>query len=150
MNRKKEYDFSYYWEKIYPLFLSLIGTTFYMCYPIINLQILLEHSISVIGTLLGFLITVLTIINTMDNVYFRKLKKETNQYLDLIGYLKSSIKIAIIFLIIALFRLSIDFEFLYQIKFYGGDLINSIVVFLFLFTVLKVYRFIDIFLYIIK
>lgn len=139
----REYNKKKIWEIIYPGVLTVLGIIIYFvntkfCLFDFSLTKLVNNSINIFGILLGFLVTILTIFNSLDNKYFKKLRKD-GSISSLLRYLKTSIRSNILFLILALLYTSInEFDFF---------IVDYILLCVCLFTVFSTYRFIDIFLY---
>lgn len=147
MNKKKKaYSKKLIWEKYYPYFLTIFLFIAYLlnehyCWITIEKRTLIELSINLFGILLGFFITVLTVINSLDNIYIRKLRS-SGTYAHLLNYLKNAIKTNVLMLIYALIYLSVYFDNNIQWMF------DHLGILIFLFTLFSAYRFIDVFLYI--
>lgn len=149
MTKKKAFSKSLIWEKIYPLVLTLGFLVTYSlnkkhCFLAIDLQKLIELSLNLFGVLLGFLITVLTVINSLDNIYTRKLR-EKESFFFLMNYLKLAIRTNVYMLIFAILYLTIDLD-----KNWLNIFFEYLAVFIFGLTLFSTYRFIDIFLYIVN
>lgn len=149
MTRKKGYSGKLIWEKVYPLILSFIFFALYLanekyCWAKVDLKDLIRNSLSFFGALLGFLITVLTVINSLDNIYIQKLRA-LNSFRFLINYLKFAIKANFLILVYAILYLSLNFES-YQVQ----KWIDYSGVFIFFLSLFSTYRFIDTFLFIIN
>ena len=81
------------YEKIYPTIYSIVVVGFYLYFHRdlrLNFESLIENSISIFGILIGFFITVLTIINSLDNQYIRVMR-ENGSFVLLQNYLKNAI-----------------------------------------------------------
>lgn len=133
-------------EKYYPIIFSLIicllslivGEIF--CFDYNNFY---TTSLSIFSILIGFLLTVSTIINTLDNEAIDFIKKSDKYYL-FIDYLKKSIYSSLNSLLFVVFYILLKESFS---KF--NIYINTFLVFYLSFSLLNCYRFIKIFIKII-
>ena len=133
-------------EKYYPLIFSLIicllrfiiGEIF--CFDYNNFY---NTSLSIFSILIGFLLTVSTIINTLDNEAIDFIKKSDKYYL-FIDYLKKSIYSSLNSLLFVIFYILLKESFS---KF--NIYINTFLIFYLSFSLLNCYRFIKIFIKII-
>lgn len=133
-----------YWEIFYPfLFTLFIGVAFWFlpnkeCYDI---DTLMMSSLNVFGILIGFLITVITIINSIDNDYIRVLKKNDSFKL-LTLYLKHSIWGCFVSILIALCYVFIKPFLTVEYREYA----DTFFIASFVFAIISSYRFVAIFL----
>lgn len=132
------------WEIFYPLIVTLAVVPLIFFSPIysyLNFEKLAEVGVSIFGVFIGFFITVLTILNSIENEYIRSLKKEGNFHL-LGNYLKHAIwpsLYSIIFSVLYLFVFSgIEKDWI----FYFELLFTSVVV----YSIMTSFRFISVFL----
>ena len=137
---------SLFFEKNYPIIIGLtIAIISYifgeiLCFDYNNFY---NISLSIFSILIGFLLTVSTIINTLDNEAINFIKK-SNKYDVFIKYLKKSIYTSLNSLILVAFYIFIK-ESLDKIS----TSVNSILIFYLIFSLLCCYRFIKIFIKII-
>lgn len=133
-------------EKYYPLITSIILSTLsftyggLLCFDYLNFY---NTSLSIFSILIGFLLTVSTIINTLDNEAIDFIKKSEKFYLFL-SYLKKSINTSLYSLLIIIFFILINKSFDKII-----DYINTLIVFQIILALLNCFRFIKIFIKII-
>lgn len=133
-------------EKYYPLITSIILSTLsftyggLLCFDYVNFY---NTSLSVFSILIGFLLTVSTIINTLDNEAIDFIKKSEKFYLFL-SYLKKSINTSLYSLLIIILFIFINKSFDKII-----DYINALIVFQIILALLNCFRFIKIFIKII-
>lgn len=133
-------------EKYYPLITSIILSTLsftyggLFCFDYVNFY---NTSLSVFSILIGFLLTVSTIINTLDNEAIDFIKKSEKFYLFL-SYLKKSINTSLYSLLIIILFILINKSFDKII-----DYINTLIVFQIILALLNCFRFIKIFIKII-
>lgn len=133
-------------EKYYPLITSIILSTLsftyggLLCFDYVNFY---NTSLSVFSILIGFLLTVSTIINTLDNEAIDFIKKSEKFYLFL-SYLKKSINTSLYSLLIIILFILINKSFDKII-----DYINALIVFQIILALLNCFRFIKIFIKII-
>lgn len=140
-----KYSKSAYWEILYPFIISIIiSAIFILAYKRISLDFkgLVDASLNLFGILIGFFITVLTIINTLENTYIRALKKGNSFHL-LNMYLKHAIWgcfTSIVFSILYILFWSTIISFTLK------EWIEAFFLLIFLFAIISSYRFIQIFL----
>lgn len=112
-----ESKYFYFAEKYSPLLLSSICTMSYVCIEskYVNINGLpdkfINNSISVNGTLIGFLLTIFTILNTI-NTRSMRFVRDTGKFKDLISYLYIALTLCIVSLIFGLIRSIIDDQLL--------------------------------------
>lgn len=120
--------------------IGILSYIFSDCYPLDFIG-LVDSSLNIFGILIGFLITVLTIINSIENSYTRALVKGGSYHL-LSLYLKHAIWgcfISIVF--------GISYIFFFKTIPEGiQDLADAVFMFSFIFALFSSYRFIKIFL----
>lgn len=81
------------WEIFYPfIFTTLIVVVAITCSSLIQYDFIKisDSGLGAFGTIFGFLIAILTIINSLDNKYIQRLKAEKNFSL-MQGYLKNAV-----------------------------------------------------------
>jgi hypothetical protein len=133
-------------EKYYPLIASIILSSLsftygdIFCFDYVNFY---NTSLSIFSILIGFLLTVSTIINTLDNEAIDFIKKSEKFYLFLC-YLKKSINTSIYSLLIIIFFILLNKSFDKVI-----DYINTFLVYQITLALLNCFRFIKIFIKII-
>lgn len=137
-----------YWsERLYPLVMaSVLGLLFFKWHHLFNdleklIGKLVDSSLIVSGTLLGFLLTITTIINTIETRRMRFIKDQGG-YVDLMRYLRSAITLNI-----ATVSMTIVLPFLYSVNWSQELLVylNSIQVFLISWAWISSIRFSSIF-----
>ena len=139
-----KYSNSAYWEIFYPFIFTLLITIIYFLSPyncFFDFKNLVDSSLNLFGILIGFLITVLTILNTIENSYTRALKNGDSYHL-LTMYLKHSIWGCFFSIICAILYVFFINSILDSYIKYA----NSIFLLTFLFAIFSSYRFIKIFL----
>lgn len=105
----------YYNEKFNPYAIAALVTFLLFYYKQYFVAInpltieLAKNAISVCGTLLGFLLTILTIINTITTRSMRFIK-QSGAFENLMGYLKTAIFCNIIVIVFALLYVSLDLK----------------------------------------
>lgn len=132
------------WELIYPLVLSIgasLAVFFFSKDYCLDFRGLVEVSLNVFGILIGFLITVLTIINSIENSYTRALINGGSYHL-LITYLKQAIWGCFFSIVVGVSHV---FFFTTVVELVM-NLLNTLFVFSFVFALTTSYRFIKIFL----
>lgn len=103
----------YLWEKYYPLAVSvvLVVALFFNKHYITDFNTLIpslmQNSLSVSATLLGFLLTILTVVNTIDTRRMQFIKS-AGRFDDLMFFLKNAIYSNLIVIAICLFSLFIN------------------------------------------
>ncbi len=134
-------------EKYYPLVVSIIISVsfFYIAQDLKDISLMakniLDTSLTICGTLLGFLLTILTIINSIETRRMRFIR-ESGNYSTLMGYLKIALTSNII---------CISSYFIYPIILsigvlgYYKNLIYSVAIFIVSFAWLVNIRFASIF-----
>lgn len=133
-------------EKYYPAIISMIVSVIsytigeIFCFDYENFY---NTSLSIFSILIGFLLTVSTIVNTLDNEAIIFIKKSDKYYL-FIRYLKKSIYSSLNSLLIVIFYILIK-ESITGISNY----INTFLIFHITLSLLNCYRFIKIFIKII-
>lgn len=143
-----KYSIRAIWEIYYPIVGSFFLTVMLLyCGSNCNLDFnkYIANGISIFGILLGFLITVLTIINTMDNQYIRAIRTNTGTYDLLKKYLKNAIWLSFYSIIIGLIYEFMFVNFLFPFK----DFLQILIFFIITLSVLASYRFIKLFIKII-
>ena len=143
-------------EKYYPLVLSILS-----CFSIflidkelirvIKFGELINSTLIVFIVLLGFLLTVTTLMHTIDNKKMNALR-QTGNYLDLIGYLNKAVYSSLFTSIFSLFKPLFE-KFIFFTTIYSFDLkltIKYLFVFLIILSILYTFRFINLFLKIIS
>lgn len=147
-------DFKLLIEKKYPIVASAIATGIFMyiyhektgCFTII--VELSKLFISLSGTLLGFLVTIITIINSINTTRMRAIKVTSN-YPRLMSYLKNSILSNIMLILISIIFVIQDIH-LDSSKFEHANKFTELTSYIFSFSTaycfLTTYRFISIFL----
>lgn len=133
-------------EKYYPFIISLVVSVFSFIYGEIlclDFDNFYNTSLSIFSILIGFLLTVSTIINTLDNDAIEFIKKSEKFYL-FIDYLKKSIYASLYSLLIIVFYILLKESFS-KINNY----INTFLIFQITLSLLYCYRFIKIFIKII-
>lgn len=132
------------WEIFYPLIITLAVNALLIFTPLfyyLNFEKLAEIGISIFGIFIGFFITVLTIINTIENEYIRSLKRDGNFHL--IGnYLKQAIWSSLYSIILSTLYLFIFCQIYEYWIFYYEILFSTVVV----YSVMTSFRFISVFL----
>ena len=143
-------------EKYYPLTVSVILTISILIIDdnlikTIKFNDLVNSTLIVFSVLLGFLLTVTTLMHTIDNTKINALR-QTGNYTDLIKYLNKAIYSALFTSIFSLFtpllkrfiffRITYDFDLIIIIKYFF--------VFLIILSVAYTFRFINLFLKIIS
>ncbi len=136
----------YYIERCYPICLAfLLSITFYIRYSCIKnvdkiINDLISSSVTIFPVLLGFLLTILTIINSIDTRRMRFVK-ESGSYSSLINYLRIS-------LLLDIFSITTCFIFPFlqftEIIIYKQQ-VYSALIFLFVYTWVSNIRFSSIF-----
>ena len=132
------------WEIFYPLIVTLAVVPFIFFSPIYNyldFDKLAEVGVSIFGIFIGFFITVLTIINSIENEYIRSLKKEGNFHL-LGNYLKHAIWPSLYSIILSILYVFIFSKIDKDWVFYFEFLFTSVVV----YSTMTSFRFISVFL----
>jgi putative Mn2+ efflux pump MntP len=133
-------------EKCYPFLIALVISTLsfifgeIFCFDYNNFY---STSLSIFSILIGFLLTVSTIINTLDNEAINFIKK-SDKYDLFINYLKKSIYTSLNSLIIVVFYIFVKDSFV-EINTWT----NTFLVFYLTSSLLNCYRFIKIFIKII-
>lgn len=133
-------------EKYYPILIAIILSLLcfiyggIICFDYSNFY---NTSLSIFSILIGFLLTVSTIINTLDNEAINFIKK-SNKYDLFIKYLKPAIYTSLNSLILVVFYVFLK-ESVVKIDSY----INIFLVFYLTFSLMNCYRFITIFIKII-
>ncbi len=133
-------------EKYYPFIISIIISVLcftygeILCFDYNNFY---NTSLSIFSILIGFLLTVSTLISTLDNEAITFIKKSEKYYL-FIDYLKKSINTSLHSLMLVVFFILFK-ELLFKINNY----VNVYLVFYLTFSLLNCYRFIKIFIKII-
>lgn len=133
-------------EKNYPFLFSLILSCFSLilgeifCFDFLNFY---NTSLSIFSILIGFLLTVSTIINTLDNEVVDFIKKSEKYYL-FINYLKKAIYSSLNTLLFVAFYVLLKESFFIIEKY-----INAFLIYLITYSFLCCYRFIKIFIKII-
>jgi len=143
-HKKEKYSELAYWEIFYPLFFAfIISISYFFVSDHLSLDFtgLINSSLNLFGILIGFLITVLTIINTIENSYTRALKKGGSFHL-LSTYLKHAIWGCFLSVVMGISYIFLKFSISTYFKLIG----DTIFLFSFLFALLSSYRFIRIFL----
>lgn len=138
------YSSKAYWEIFYPFVVAIMfGATYFFVpkSPNLNFTGLVEASLNLFGILIGFLITVLTILNTIENSYTRALKNGESYHL-LSLYLKHSIWGCFISIVTAIIHIFFICSLTNDMILYA----NTIFLVSFLFALTSSYRFILIFL----
>jgi hypothetical protein len=141
----------FYIEKLYPLVISLALTVTVFCTNCFEKKLpelvsqLSDNAISISVTLIGFLLTILTILNSIDTRRMRFLK-DMGGYPILMKYLKTSIQLSVIL---------IGFSFIVKyvehrngalaVTWGSRNLIDYIYIFFFLYTMLASFRFTTLF-----
>jgi hypothetical protein len=143
-------------EKYYPLITSaiLILAIFFIdkgLIKVINFNELINSTMIVFSVLLGFLLTVTTLMHTIDNDKMRALR-QTGSYPHLIKYLNKAVYFALFTSIFSLFTPLLK-RFIFFRMTYDYDLIiiiKYLFVFLIILSVAYTFRFINLFLKIIS
>ena len=137
---------SLFLEKYYPFIISIIVSLLSLvigeifCFAYDNFY---NTSLSIFSILIGFLLTLSTIINTLDNAAIDFIKK-SDKYDLFINYLKKSIYTSLNSLILVVFYILFK-ESVSKVNNY----INAILIFYLTLSLLNCYRFIKIFIKII-
>lgn len=144
------------YEQFFPLIFSTVIISYLLLfdYSVINsisFSNLSNSIINVFSVLLGFLLTILTLINTIDNIKMRIIK-ETGHDVILMRYLKNAIYFSFIILVISLL-LPILNIFVFQTSLFGYTsliqpakiLTKYLYLFLLFYSLLSTYRFIKLF-----
>ncbi len=132
-------------NKYYPFVLSIIITIIAYSYSAkLDFQKLADSSLNLFSIVLGFLLTIVTIIKSLDNANIKLLKKH-DSFKTLIKYLKTSINFC---------GITSVFSLLYA--FLNGGLnkydlgyINLVLLFFIIYSILLSFRFIYVFMYVI-
>jgi hypothetical protein len=137
-------------ERYYPIIFSILiitGLVFFknlIKEPSVLIDKITDNALTISVTLLGFFLTILTIVNSVDTRRMRFIKSD-GLYPRLIGFLNDAIK-ANVFLIAFSFAVKyLDYR---HIKFFcvsGINVIDYAYLFYFIFSLLISYRFTDIF-----
>jgi hypothetical protein len=143
-------------EKYYPLVTSIITTISIFVIDrdlitAIKFGELINSTLIVFSVLLGFLLTVTTLMHTIDNEKMNTLR-QTGNYLDLIGYLNKAVYSALFTSVFSLFKPLFE-KFIYFTTIYNFDLklvIKYLFVFLIILSISYTFRFINLFLKIIS
>lgn len=141
MRNIKKYTWAARWEMHYPFIYSSL---LLICYFIFGNKLsfdfvgLVNISMSLFGILIGFLITVLTIINSIDNKYLRAIKNKEETYQLFKGYLINAILFFFYTLITGLLYIFIFSHCEFPIK----DLSESVVLYITSYSLISCYRFI--------
>lgn len=131
-------------ELIYPFLISIglsIITYIFSSNFDLNFKEFVNSALNVFGILIGFLITVLTIINSIENSYTRALKKGGAYHL-LSVYLKHAIWGCFLSIVIGISHVLFFNSLIEAFQ----NLANAMFTFSFVFALLASYRFIKIFL----
>ena len=142
------YSLKAIWEISYPLFISSLITLYLLLFGThhtLDFDKFIENGISVFGILLGFFITVLTIINTMDNQYIRAIRASINTFMLMKRYLKNAIWLSFYSIIIGFLYDFILINCLFPTK----DFFQVLIFFIITWAILSSYRFIKLFIKII-
>ena len=136
------------WEINYPKIISILFLFILINFGgdnILDFDKLIGESISVFGILLGFFITIITLLNTMDNQYMRVIRSNNETFGLLKKYLKNVIWLTFYTIILGLI-----YEFiLINCYFPFKDIYQLIIFFFNILTIISSYRFIKLFLLII-
>lgn len=130
------------WEMNYPIIVSII---FLICFLFFGNKLkfnfigLVEVSMSLFGILIGFLITVLTIINSLDNQYMRAIKENIETFNLFKSYLINAIWLSFFTLIIGVLYIFIFSSCFFPIK----DIFEIIIFFITSWALISCYRFIS-------
>ncbi|WP_271729375.1 hypothetical protein [Aquimarina algiphila] len=139
-----KYSKSAIWELTYPITISFVVAVISIIFSknyCLDFNGLVNASLNVFGILIGFLITVLTIINSIENSYTRELKKDES-YRLLSVYLKHSIWGCFLSIVVGISHIFF-FKTLITVVQNGA---NALFVLSFVFALLSSYRFLKIFL----
>jgi|GEM_PF-3225444 len=142
MESKKKYSKIALWEMNYPIIVSII---FLICFLFFGNKLkfnfigLVEVSMSLFGILIGFLITVLTIINSLDNQYMRAIKENIETFNLFKSYLINAIWLSFFTLIIGVLYIFIFSSCSFPIK----DIFEIIIFFITTWALISCYRFIS-------
>jgi len=142
MESKKKYSMTALWEMNYPIIVSII---FLICFLFFGNKLkfnfigLVEVSMSLFGILIGFLITVLTIINSLDNQYMRAIKENIETFNLFKSYLINAIWLSFFTLIIGVLYIFIFSSCFFPIK----DIFEIIIFFITSWALISCYRFIS-------
>lgn len=139
-----KYSKSAIWELTYPILLSAgmaVLSFFFSKKFELNFDGLVDASLNVFGILIGFLITVLTIIHSIENSYTRALKKGRSFHL-LTVYLKHSIWGCFLSIVIGVTYMFFNTVLINELQ----EVFDTLFIFSFVFALLSSYRFIKIFL----
>ncbi len=139
-----KYSKSAIWELTYPITISFVVAVTSFIFSkkyCLDFKGLVNASLNVFGILIGFLITVLTIINSIENSYTRELKKN-NSYHLLSVYLKHSIWGCFFSIVVGVSHVLFYKTLISEAQ----NIINSLFILSFVFALLSSYRFIKIFL----
>ncbi len=143
-----KYSLCALWEINYPKIISILFLIILINFGgdnILDFDKLIGESISVFGILLGFFITIITLINTMDNQYMRVIRSNNETFGLLKKYLKNVIWLTFYTIILGLI-----YEFiLINCSFPFKDVFQIIIFFFNILTIISSYRFIKLFLLII-
>lgn len=138
--------------KYYPYALSLfilicINKIFDNIIDSIDFSELMSSTMVVFSVLFGFLLTVSTLLYTIDTKTMRELRK-TNGYKSLVQYLKvaiyASLSIAVVSLCFPLFKNSEIFKIQFEILFYLKNIYLYLVFLSLIFSIRFIYVFINI------
>ena len=137
-------------EKYYPIFLSvLIIVAMVVCKQVINgipdmVDKLSDQALSISVTFLGFLLTILTIINSIETRRMHFVKS-AGKYADLISYLKVSIQTNLALIGLSFITKFFEHRSVLWLSIMGFNFIDYLYIFFFVFTILVSYRFTKIF-----
>ena len=140
----------YYIEKYYPPVVSFALVTwgwidFYLFKGFHELMCkIADNALSISVTLLGFFLTILTIINAIDTRRMRFVK-QGNKFQDLIGFLRNAITLNLLLIGASFIFKYFDTEKISILFIKGRNCIDFGYLFLFLLTMLASFRFTSIF-----
>ncbi len=144
MECKKKYTFIAKWEMNYPIIISIILLFFFLLFGSnikFNFIDLVEVNMSLFGILIGFLITVLTIINSLDNQYIRAIKEDSETFNLFKSYLTNSIWLSFFTLIVGVLYIFMFSSCNFPIK----DFSEIVIFFITTWSLISCYRFISAF-----
>lgn len=136
-----------FWEKYYPLLLSILVTSvIFLTGCLVDRQQfilqLADNSLTISITLIGFFLTILTLVNSIDSTRMRHIKQR-GLFPRLLSYLKVSINVNLLLLVGAFLIKFVSHQEYLNIK--GKNLFDYGFFWLFAFTLLISFRFIKIF-----
>ncbi len=139
------------WEKCYPIFMAVVLAGVIICCEkrkVINFSILIgklsDNALSLSVTFLGFLLTILTIINSIDTRRMRFIRTG-GLYPRLLSYLRNAIVLNLFLIAFSFGARYLDYRTIALLTVGNYNIIDCLYLWFFCWTLLSSYRFTKIF-----